>query len=88
MSALAENVKHAAAYELAKFAHLRIPIDSTEVDTLAALVSAAVLEELASREEECREVSPKGETTTSRDECAVRAMEYTEAAKALRVEAS
>jgi hypothetical protein len=85
MTPLAQNLHDAAAYAVAEtVATGLISIDNEGVNAIAAAVVVAVLDDLASREEQCREVTPKGETTNSRDECSLRVMEYRSAADELR----
>lgn len=85
MSTLSDNLRNAVAYEVAKISvRHTLLLEADVVEEIAALVTAAVLEELASREEEMREAAPAEETSSSRDECTLRIMEYTEAAGDLR----
>lgn len=85
MTPLAQNLQEAATYAVAETtATGLISIDNEGVSAIAAAVVVAVLDELASREEQCREVTPKGETTNSRDECSLRIMQYRGAADELR----
>lgn len=85
MSPLAENLKSASAYEVQKVvAREMVSLGEDTVDAIAAAVTAVVLEELASREEQAREGASHEPDTSSRDECTLRIVEYTEAAWNLR----
>lgn len=85
MSPLAENLKAAAVYEAAKVAAREwATADDQIVDTIATAVTATVLEELVSREEQAREGASHGPDMSSRDECTLRIVEYAEAARNLR----
>lgn len=82
---LAEQLHDAAAYAAAKAEAVgQAWVDKENIDALSRAIVAAVLDELASREEELQQIAPRVERMTSREECAVRIMDYRGAAEELR----
>ncbi len=74
---LTESLVAAAEYAVAKVIALgMLSCDDGAVRELARESTKAILDELRSREQQLLEVAPSGETTTSRDEHAIRVMEY------------
>jgi hypothetical protein len=85
MSQLGDNLKNAAAYEVAKVATDRkVTLADDDIDALAAQITSVVLEELTSRELHGRELASREETTNTWAEHSVRIDEYAEAARDLR----
>lgn len=67
----------AAEYGVAKAIALGlISCDDAAVKTIAEGATKAVLDELASREEQCGEVTPRDEVSNVRDQYVIRASEY------------
>jgi hypothetical protein len=88
MSNLGGNLRLAAEYAVAKTVAVGlISCDDAAVQAIAREVTATVLDELASREEHIREVSPRNEQTTTKDECSARILDYRTAINDLRAEA-
>jgi len=84
---LAEQLLDAAAYAAAKAEAVgQAWVDKENIDTLSRAIVVAVLVELADREEILQELAPQVERMTSREECAVRVMDYRGAAEELRAE--
>jgi len=82
---LAEQLHDAATYAAAKAeATGQVWVDKENIDALSRAIVAAVLVELADREEVLQELAPLEERMTSREECAVRVMDYRGAAEELR----
>jgi hypothetical protein len=77
IGSLGGTLMTAAEYAVAKVVSVGlISCDDDAVRELARETTKAVLGELISREEWLREVAPKDEITTSRDENSLRIMDY------------
>lgn len=84
MNELADALREAAATAIAKHSGGLPFLNAHAVDAFSRAATAAVLEELASREHHTWEITGPQEPSRTADECALREAEYREAAALLR----